>query len=316
MRAIAIDKFGKGDVLKLKEVPTPVPGDDEVLIKVAYAGVNPVDWKIRVGMLAKRLPCEFPLIPGWDAAGTIAKCGKNVTKWREGDEVYSYCRKPTIQWGTYAEYVAVPHDFPARKPKNLSFRDAAAVPLAALTAWQSLFEAIHLKKRESILIHAGAGGVGSFAIQFARWAGAQVVTTASSKNHGYVRELGAEHAIDYTKGDFATPLREIYPDGVDAVYDCVGGDVFSKSYPCLKKGGRINTIATQLDPELDKKYGVTGTYTFVRPNGSQLKEIADLIQKGAIRSPALQEYRLEEAAKAHAALETLHTRGKIVLRVS
>jgi NADPH2:quinone reductase len=316
MKAVVIEAFGNMDQMKLKEIRTPEPREDEVLVKVAYAGVNPVDWKIRAGMLQNRLPHQFPIIPGWDAAGTVAKAGKKVTEWKVGDEVYAYCRKPTVQWGAYAEYIALPQESLARKPGNLTLREAAVFPLAALTAWQSLFDVLKLTKGESILVHAGAGGVGGFAIQFAKWAGAQVFTTASGRNHGYVREFGADTIIDHTKGDFVEEVRKGRPNGVDAVYDTVGPEVYARSFECLKKGGRINTIASAPKPELDEQYGVTSSYVFVRPSGEQLGEIAALVESGEIRSPAIQEFPLSEAKKAHAEIETGRTRGKIVLKVA
>ncbi|MFH1016605.1 MAG: NADP-dependent oxidoreductase [Pseudomonadota bacterium] len=315
MRAIVIDEFGGIEQLKERELPTPVPTDEEVLIKIAYAAVNPVDWRIRQGQYKERFSYGFPVILGWDAAGTIVKCGRNVQRWKKGDEVYAYCRKPQVQWGTYAEYVSIPQEFVATKPKKASFAEAAAIPLAGLTAWQSLFDSAHLKRGEGVLIHAGAGGVGGYAVQFAKWAGATVITTANRKNHGYVKELGTDHAIDYSKEDFVPAVLKVFPDGVDVVYDCVGGDVYAKSFPCLKTGGRIVSIRHPSDPELDKKYGVTSSYVFVHPDGTQLKEIAGLFDSGKIKAPALTEFSLSEVRKAHEASETRHIRGKIVLKV-
>src|ERR1700733_2368139 len=190
MKAMVIEKFGHEEQLHLGDIPTPLPSDNEVQIQVLYSAVNPVDWKIREGLMKNFLPHEFPLILGWDAAGIVKAIGKNVKKFKVGDEVFAYCRKPIVKWGTYAEYVCFDADNIALKPNNINFAEAAAIPLAGLTAWQALFDFAKLKKGESILIHGGAGGVGSFAIQFAKHAGAKVITTASKQNHDYVKKLG------------------------------------------------------------------------------------------------------------------------------
>ena len=197
MKAIVIDAFGGPDRLRAAEVPTPKASAGEVVIELACTSVNPVDWKIREGMLSGLFPHTFPLILGWDAAGTVSDTGEAVNEFSVGDRVYAYCRKPTVQWGTYAEYVAVPASAVAAMPANLSFAEAAAIPLVGLTSWQVLFDAANLRAGQTVLIHAGAGGLGSIAIQLAKNAGATVFTTASAANHEYVRSLGADHVIDY-----------------------------------------------------------------------------------------------------------------------
>jgi 2-desacetyl-2-hydroxyethyl bacteriochlorophyllide A dehydrogenase len=310
MKAIVIEQFGGPEMLHLKEVPKPTVQDGEVLIKTAYAGVNPVDRKIREGYLKDRIPHEFPTILGWDVAGTVVEAGKQVTALKVGDEVFSYVRKPLVKWGTYAEYVAFDAKDVAKKPKGLSFAEAAALPLVSLTAWQSVFDAAHLKKGETILIHGSSGGVGSMAVQFAKNAGAKVIATASLKKHEYVKKLGADLVLDYRE-DFVDPLKE----KVDVVFDCVGGEIFKKSLSCLKKGGRIVSILEKLDPTEAKNLQITAAYVFVAPNGNQLKSIAQLIEEKKIVPLHVEEMPLKDAAEAQEKLHSGAVFGKIVLKV-
>lgn len=315
MRAIVIESFGGPEVLRQADVPTPEPAPDEVLIEVAYAAVNPVDWKIREGMLAGMFPHEFPVILGWDAAGTVKDMGKNVTGFRSGDRVHAYCRKPKVRFGTYAEFVTMNQAAVAPMPKNVGFAEAASIPLAGLTAWQSLFDAANIQAEDKVLIHAGAGGVGSLAIQFAKHAGAEVLTTAGEGNHAYVKTLGADVAIDYTKEDFIDAVRKREPGGIDLVIDAVGNDVQRKSYEVLKNGGRLVSIVNVPSEEEARRYGVGASHVFVTPDGEQLRRIGALIESGAVKPPALQEMRLEESAEAQQRSKGGHVRGKIVLGI-
>ncbi|HEU5361239.1 MAG TPA: NADP-dependent oxidoreductase [Candidatus Deferrimicrobiaceae bacterium] len=315
MRAIVIESFGGPEVLRAADRPSPEPSADEVLIEVAYAGVNPVDWKIREGMLAGMFPHEFPLIPGWDAAGTVKSMGKDVTGFRVGDRVYAYCRKPKVQFGAYAEFVTMNHAAVAPIPKNVGFAEAASIPLAGLTAWQSLFDAAKIQAGDRVLIHAGAGGVGSLAIQFAKTAGAKVYTTARGVNHDYVTSLGADVPIDYTKVSFVDVVRKMEPGGIDLVYDAVGGDIQSRSYEVLKKGGKLIAIVNPPLEEEARRYGVHASHVFVTPNGEQLRRIGTLLERGVVKPPVIEEMRLEEAAEAQRRSQAGHVRGKIVLKI-
>jgi len=315
VKAIILEKFGGTNRLQLAELPQPEMTDDEVLIEVAYAGVNPVDWKIREGYLKEALPHQLPIIPGWECAGTIKKVGGRVQRFSPGEKVYAYCRKPLVQWGAYCELVAVSEKSIARAPKQMKAEEAAGVPLAALTAFQVLFDVANLKKDETVLIHAGAGGVGSFAIQFAKNAGARVLTTARQINHEYVKQLGADVALDYTARPFPVSLREIEAQGVDVIFDCAGGETLSQSYGCLKAGGRLVTIVDQPTIPADAPQGIKAQYHFVTPSGRQLTEIAALIDAGKIKAPALQILPLADAAKAQELSRAGRTRGKIVLKV-
>ena len=315
MKAMIISGFGGADRLGIAEVPTPEVQADEALIRVAYAGVNPVDWKIREGMLERLFPHRFPLILGWDAAGTVAAVGTAVTSFGGGDKVYAYCRKPIVQWGTYAEYVAMESSAVAPMPANLTFAQAAAIPLTALTSWQALFDAGQLKAGQLVLIHAGAGGTGGMAIQFAKNAGATVFTTASAGNHEYVRSLGADHVIDYQRESFVEVVKNKSPDGVDLVYVTVGGDVLRDSHRVVKPGGALVSIVDAPDVEEAQRGGIRAAFVFVEPNGAQLREITRLIETGEIRAPAITEMNLEEVPKAHELSQSGHVRGKIVLKI-
>jgi NADPH:quinone reductase-like Zn-dependent oxidoreductase len=315
MRAVYFEEFGDAGQLKIGELSTPLPVPGEVQIKVIYTSVNPVDWKIRMGLLQKRIPHQFPIIPGWDASGVISAISPGIDKFKIGDEVYCYCRKPTVQNGTYAEYVCCPAKDVAFKPHNLSFAQATAIPLVGLTAWQSLFDAAKLQKGESILIQAGAGGVGSLAIQFAKIAGAYVLTTARASNHPYVKSLGADLAIDYQSKSLKEEIKKAVPKGLDVVFDTVGGETLKESYQLLKPGGRIVSIVEPPNKELAAQFNINPFYVFVEPNGKQLQQIADLIQSGKVIPIKVEEMPLENAAEAQEKNQLRHGQGKIVLKI-
>jgi NADPH:quinone reductase-like Zn-dependent oxidoreductase len=315
MKAIAIDAFGGSDKLHLMVLPKPEPATGEIRIRVKAAAVNPVDWKICEGRVKSRIPHEFPLVPGWDAAGTVDACGPGAAKFKPGDAVYAYCRKPIVKHGTYAEYVCVAESAAARKPASLSFEEAAAVPLAGLTAYQSLVDAAGLKSGQIVLVHAAAGGVGGFGVQIAENLGARVLGTAGSANQAYIRTLGVDAPIDYTKEDFVAAAKRLHPDGVDVVFDTVGGDVQVRSADALKKGGVLVSILAYADEEALKAKGIQTRYVFVAPNGAQLEVLARWADEGKLRVPLAAVLPLAEAAQAHEMSRSGHTRGKIVLRV-
>jgi NADPH:quinone reductase-like Zn-dependent oxidoreductase len=316
MKAALIEEFGGIEKIQITEVQKPSVGDDQVLIKTAYASVNPVDWKIREGWLKKILPHEFPVILGWDVSGTVEEVGDAVKHLDKGDKVYAFCRFPIVHSGTYAEYVSFEGDNVAEKPENLSFEEAATIPLAALTAWQSLFDTAELKKGQSVLIHAGAGGVGSFAIQLAKNIGAKVYTTASKSNHEYVKSLGASVAIDYKTEDYVEAINEYEPEGVDVVLDCVGGDTCEKSLPLVSRGGHVVTICDLfVDEEMGSDRGVQVSSVFVTPNGKQLRDIAALYEEGKLIPPAVQTFNFEQIGMALEKSQAGHTRGKIAIKI-
>lgn len=318
MKAICLRQFGGPEVLEYHEdFPIPVPGDQDVLIRVKAAGVNPVDWKIREGLLQGRLPHTFPLIPGWDAAGVVEAVGDgtNPSSLKPGDEVYAYCRKPLIQQGTYAEYCTMTMGHVVRKPSVLSFSEAASIPLAGLTAYQSLVDAAKVGAGQTVLIHAGAGGVGGFAIQIAKHLGATVITTGSAEKHAYLCALGADVVIDYTAGDFREAVSQRYPDGVDVAFDTVGGDVQRASADCVKSGGALVSILALEHEAYVRSRGVEPLYVFVAPNGPQLARLASWIEQGALKTRIAGSYPLQEAAEAHRAIQTGRTAGKLVLTI-
>jgi NADPH2:quinone reductase len=311
-----IDDFGGAERLRLADMPMPTPQDDEVLVQLAYTSVNPVDWKIREGLFKDLIPHQFPIILGWDAAGTVSAVGKAVSSFKAGDKVYGYCRKPIVQHGTYAEFVTVRATALAAMPDNISFAEGASIPLTGLTAWQALFDVAQLTSGETVLIHAGAGGVGSLAIQFAKQAGAKVYTTASAINHDYVKSLGANTAIDYKKENFIQVVKTAEPSGVDVVFDTVGDRVQQQSFEVLKPGGRLVSIVAPPPEDLLQKFQVKGDFVFVEPNGEQLRTIASLIAAGKVKPAMIEEMPLVEAALAQETSRGQHVCGKIVLKTS
>ncbi|MDO8607225.1 MAG: NADP-dependent oxidoreductase [Phaeospirillum sp.] len=315
MKAMVINAFGGAEAMSMTEVATPVPGPGEVLIRIRAASINPVEWKIREGGLARLFPCKFPLILGWDAAGTIAALGDGVTGFAIGERVWSFCRKTDIQWGTYAEYVAMPAGSVAPMPTNLSFAEASTIPLAGLTAWQSLFDVAALRPGQSVLIHAGAGGVGSMAVPLAKWAGATVIATARTENHDYVRSLGADHVIDYATADFVAATKALCPEGVDMAFGTVGGEVLTRSYAVVKPGGLLVSITDKTDKAEAERRNIRVKYVFVQPNGQQLRRLAGLVEGGTLHPPEIVEMPLHQAAEALERSKSGHVRGKIVLIV-
>lgn len=314
MKAIAIEEFGGPEKLKSMDLPEPQAGPGEVRIRVAGAGVNPVDWKIRQGRMQGRIPHAFPLIPGWDAAGTVDQVGEGVDSVASGDRVYAYCRKPLIQAGAYAQWIVVETANVAERPRNLGAHEAGAVPLTALTAYQSLVDAAGLREGETVLVHAAAGGVGHFAVQIARSLGARVIGTAGPRNREFLLELGVELPVDYTAVDFREAVRGagLVPD---VVLDTVGGGTLARSVELLSPGGRAVSIADRAGVKELSGRGVRAHYVFVEPRGDQLVELARLIEAGEVR-PHLQEVLpLADAARAHEISEGGHVRGKLVLAV-
>jgi NADPH2:quinone reductase len=306
MKAVVFDRFGPAEVLHTTDVATPAAKAGEVLIKISHTSVNPVDYKIRLGYLEKALPHRFPIIPGWDAAGEIAAVGPDVRGFSVGERVYAYTRLPEVHAGTYAEYIALPAGAVAKAPAKLSDAEAAAIPLVALTAYQALHEVVRVKAGDQVLVTGGAGGVGSFAVQLAKLAGAIVTTTAGTANQAYVKELGATNAIDYTKSDVTQAARQIAPAGFDIVLDAVGGRSLQEASGLLKDGGRLVSIVDA---------PARGSYHFVYPNGEQLGEIARLFDDGKLAAPAIKIGSVKDAAAAQQESEQRHIRGKLVLKI-
>jgi NADPH:quinone reductase-like Zn-dependent oxidoreductase len=308
MKAVQINEFGGRNVLMLNDIAIPTPTENEILIKVKSASVNPVDWKIREGYLQPLLNHTLPLTLGWDVSGEVAAIGENVTNFKIGDAVYS---RPNIaKNGSYAEYQTVTADEVALKPNSLTWQEAAGVPLAALTAWQSLYELAKLQAGERVLIHAGSGAVGQFAIQLAKLRGAYVYTTTSSRNTELVKRLGADQAIDYRQEDFSE-LTDI-----DVVFDTIGGDTQANSWKTLKQGGRLVSITQNPDEAIATQYGVSAFFCFVQPNREQLAKLAEFADAGQLTVNIDSEFRLDQVAEAHERSETGRAQGKIIINVS
>lgn len=307
MKAVIIREYGGLEVLKLEDVPRPEPKENEVLVRVIAAGVNPIDAIIREGTSAKEFGTHLPLVPGYDIAGVVEKTGARITRLKAGDAVYGYVRAG----GGYGEYAVAKEGEVAPKPKPLSFVAAASVPLAALTAWQALIDAAKLSAGQTVLIHGGSGGVGTMAIQIAKAQGARVIATASSRNQDLLKEIGADVTIDYAKTRFEDVAKN-----VDVVLDSVGEDTLARSYGVVRKGGFIATLVARPDQaELDKR-GIRGASIAVKPNAEELAEIAKLIEAGKIKPVVTRMLPLADAVKAQQQIASGHTRGKIVLRIA
>ena len=307
MKAVVAHEYGAPEVLKFEEVPRPEPKEDEVLVRVIASGVNPADPLTLSGKYAREFGTHLPLIPGYDIAGIVEKTGAKVTNLKAGDAVYGY---PTFGGG-WAEYVTVKQWEVAAKPKTLNFAEAAAVPMGALTAWQALVDTAQLQAGQTILVHGGSGGVGSFAVQIAKARGARVIATASTANQDLLKQLGADVAIDYTKTRFEDVAKD-----VDAVLDPVGKETLARSYGVVKKGGIVMSLVARPDPVELKKRGIRGAAISVHPDAEDLAEIARLIDSGKIKPVVTEVLPLSEAIAAQRQAETHHTRGKLVLRIA
>jgi NADPH:quinone reductase-like Zn-dependent oxidoreductase len=307
MKAISYSSYGGPEVLEYGEVRDPKVGPDSVLVKVRAAAVNPVDWKAREGYLDPALDAVFPVIPGWDVSGVVVQPGASVTEFVTGDEVIGYVREDFLSRGTFAEYVAAPVRTLARKPRNLTYEEAAGLPLAGLTAYQVLTGALAVQEGDVVLAHAAAGGVGSIAVQLGRHLGARVIGTASERNHDFLRELGAE-PVTYGEG-LAERVRALAPDGVDAVFDTVGGEALKVSADLLAPGGRLASIADASVVDLG------GRYVFVRPDAADLARLADLAEQDVVTVHVDETFPLERAADAQRLSAEGRTRGKIVVTV-
>ncbi len=313
MRAVAITEFGGPDKLRAMDLPRPKPGRGEILLRVVASGVSPMDWKIREGLLAGAFPHHFPLVPGWDAAGVVEELGEGTSRWRKGDRVWAYTRRPEIQWGTYAEFVTVLERNASLMPARLLFEEAAAVPMAGLTAWQALIGKAGVAAGATVLVHGAAGGVGHVAVQLARDAGATVFGTAGSANQEFVLAQGAAAALDYTREDFREALRRHRSEGVDVVLDTVGGEVLARSWEIVKPGGCLVSLCERPDPAEAARRGVRGEYVLAEPDGEQLRRLASLVERGRLKPHVQTIHPLAEAAAAQDEVRAGHVRGKLVL---
>lgn len=308
MRALLITGYGASDVLRLDRVPVPTPANGEVRIRVHAAGVNPADWKIRSGKLQKTYPVSLPYIPGRDVAGTIDAIGPGVTRWKVGDNVIA-----ALDGGGMAEYVNAPIQSIAPKPPKLSFEEAAGIPTASLAAWRTLIANADLRQGQRVLIHGAAGGVGSTAVQLAHWRGAHVIATASTRNHDYLKSIGADEVIDYRTTRFEDVVKN-----ADVVLDTVGGDTLQRSPAVLREGGTLLTLVgkppAQACSERKLHCPSPATETQEQPS-EELAKLSQLFDSGVLKINVQAEFPLSNAAKALEFSETGRTRGKIIVRV-
>jgi NADPH:quinone reductase-like Zn-dependent oxidoreductase len=304
MRGVAYDRFGSSDVLTVRDdLPDPPVGPDTVLVRTHAAGVNPVDVGIREGNLAGFFPHRFPIVPGWDLAGTVEAVGPAIHDLAPGDEVFGYLRRDDVQWGTTAELVPAPQRCVSRKPESLSFAEAGALPLAGLTAYQALTEALDVGEGDRVLVHRAAGGVGFFAVQIAVALGAHVIGTASPRNSGFLRDAGAAEVLDHTAGPASGQLSE----PVDAVLDLVGGDALADAPRQVRDASRIASV---VDPAVN---GMGGRYVFVRPDRHDLEELGRMADAGQLRVAIARAFPLERTAEAQDLVAGGHVRGKVVV---
>ena len=309
MKAIVAHEYGGPEVLKYEDVPSPEPKDDEMLVKVIAAGVNSFDGVLRAGKFSKPNGTQLPWHPGYDIAGVVERIGGKVTKFKVGDAVYAFIA--ILKGGGYAEYAVAKQTDAALKPTMISFVEAAGAPSVALTAWQAVVDKANVQSGQTMLIHGASGGVGLFAIPIAKIRGAKVFATASTANQDFLKQLGADVAIDYKTQKFEDVAKD-----VDVVIDGVGGETLARSYPIVKKGGIIVSLTDRLDQAQLDKYGIRGASLFVQNNGDELAQIGKLIDEKKIKVIVSETFPLTDADKAQAKADTGHARGKIVLRVA
>jgi NADPH:quinone reductase-like Zn-dependent oxidoreductase len=306
MKAIRIHRYGGSDVLRYEDVEPPPVGPTDVLIRVMAASVNPIDWKIREGLMRQVLRHRLPLTLGWDVSGVVEVPGESVTDLHRGDAVYAFA--DVHRNGCYAQYVAVRESEVARKPPSLSYVEAASLPMAGTTAWNALVQVGALSAGQRVLIHAAAGGVGSLAVQLAKWRGAHVIATASAANLELVKSLGADEAVDY----LSTPFQNIVRD-VDLVLDTVGGQVLEDSFQVLRSGGFLISTVSAPSEERANAAGVRATLVTTQPSATALEKLGELVATGKLRAVVGTEFGLAEAARAQDLSQSGRARGKIVL---
>jgi NADPH:quinone reductase-like Zn-dependent oxidoreductase len=308
MKTLRFHAFGGSGVLKMEDLPRPEFGEEELLVKVMAASVNPVDYKIREGKYPPVKADKLPYVPGRDIAGVVEACGGLVDDWKRGDAIFAMLG---IEHGGYAEYAIVKDAEAAPKPCSLDFVAAASVPLAGLTAWQGLFRYGELKAGQRVLIHGGAGGVGHFAIQFAKVRGAYVITTVSGQHIDFVRGLGADEVIDYKAQRFEDVVKD-----VDLVYDLIGGETQERSWNVLRRGGAMVSTLAEPSQEKARAHGVRAMRYTCKENGGELEEIGRLIDEGKVKPKIARTFGLAEAASAQDFVEQGHTEGKVVLKIA
>lgn len=325
MYAMVMNEVGGPEVLQWAELPTPEPGPNEVLIKIACVSVNPADWKDREGHLARYYTYQFPYVIGMDAAGVVAQVGPGVTEYQVGDRVLTCSYHGKGKWGSYAEYVATPLQTVARLPDAIGFEAAATVPIAGLTAWQAVHDKGQVSAGQKVLVHGASGAVGSYALQFAKAQGAQVAATSSGAKAGYVRGIGADLVIDYKTQDIAEAIRQWAPQGLDAVIDCVSCGTLPDALELLRRDGALVSVPTLVgdgDVEGDMKraaqLGVRKIFSVMNDEVAyrDLVSILRLIEAGTVQTPPITLMPLQQAGAAHSLVKDGKVHGKIVLTVA
>lgn len=311
MKAAQIRKYGSSEVVEInKNASVPVISQGQILVEVYAAGVNPVDWKIREGYMKEMTPLKFPATLGGDFSGVVIETGAGVSEFKKGDEVFGQAGTLRGGSGSFAEFVSTDTKIVSRKPRKVDHMKAAALPLVGVSAWQALVEHIGLSNGKKILIHGGAGGIGTMAVQLAKYLGAYVATTVNSRDMEYARELGADEAIDYKNQSFEKMLHDY-----DAIFDTVGGETYARSFAVLKKGGIIVSMLEQPRSDLMKKYGVNAIAQFTQVNSERLSRVAELADKNILKAQVEKTFPLEKAREALDFLQTGHPRGKVVLKI-
>jgi len=312
---MAIAEFGGPDRLEMMNLPRPRPGKNEVLLRVVSAGVGRIDSRIRSGKMTEELPHGFPLVPGWDVAGVVEELGENAAGFRKGDRVWACARKPTQQWGCYAEFVAVAERFTALMPSKLLFEEAAAYPTAVLGAYQGLFQGGTVESGQRVLIHGAAGGIGHLAVQLARNAGAEVIGTTRPAGRGMVLELGATGLIDGSQDDWKDEARHAAREGYDLVLDLVGGKLLAGSYELVRPGGRLVSLVEPPDPDRAGALGIVAAGASVDPDGECLSLLSRQVDQRKLRVHVHKMFRLKDAVAAHETLDAGGVLGKLILNV-
>ncbi|MVN75495.1 zinc-binding dehydrogenase [Hymenobacter sp. HMF4947] len=305
-------EFGGIDKIKIGLLDLPEVGEGDVLLRVKAAGVNPVDYVVREGHFQQVVSNVFPAVPGWDVAGIVEKRGHGASRFAEGAEVYGYVRRPVVQHGTFAEHVVVPECYLALRPEKLTWEAAGGLPLAGLTAYQSVIKAGKLRGGETVLILGASGGVGGTAIQLAKSVGATVIAVASAQNADHMKELGADFTIDYKAGPVAEAVKKVAPEGVDLLFDAVSGDTLTQSLAALKPNGRLISVLND-GKSLHLPAGIYFTHVMAQPSVPDLDHLRELADAGQLQVPIAGTFSLADAQKAFEQIETKHTTGKVVI---
>lgn len=305
-------EFGGIDKIQVGPVDLPEVGEGEVLLRVRAAGINPVDYVVREGHFQQVVPSAFPTVPGWDVAGVVEKCGHGASRFAEGAEVYGYVRRPVVQHGTFAEHLVVPECYLALRPQQLTWEEAGGLPLAGLTAYQSVITAGKLRVGETVLILGASGGVGGSAIQLAKDAGATVIAVASAQSAAHMQDLGADFTIDYKAGPVADFVKKVASDGVDLLFDAISGDTLTQSLAALKPNGRLISVLND-GKALKLPAGVHFQHVMAQPSVPNLDHLRELADSGKLKVPVTETFALADVKKAFEQIESKHTTGKVVI---